>query len=176
MHHLLQRWPRRGQDWRQYGCQVAGGSPPACMPGLRPLLRGRQGARGEFQHAWPKAYNPRRGGGIEEREEEVHAGGGLFDCLGCWITSLLPPPPLLGGGGAVSQGGARVRLYRRRGPHTMGVSSELMTYSQSCETTVDQIWLPMELPTVYFVDVLRLFCAYTEEHFVARSTQGFLTE
>jgi hypothetical protein len=55
----------------------------------------------------------------------------------------------------------------------MGVSSELMAYSQSCETTVDQIWLAMELPIVNFVNVSQLFRAYMEEHFVALSTQGF---
>jgi hypothetical protein len=65
------------------------------------------------------------------RGEEVRAGGGV-DRLGCWCPALLllPPPQVRGGGCCVAgwcQGAAP--RYRRRGPHTMVVSSELMVVS-----------------------------------------------
>ncbi len=60
----------------------------SCMPSLQPTIPGE--------------------GEVSRRGVEVHAGGGVFDRLVCWITSLLPTPARLGGGGAVSRGGARV--------------------------------------------------------------------
>ena len=61
------------------------------------------------------------------REGGVRTGGGV-DRLCCWVTTLLVPPlPRLGGGGCskpVRCQGVTPR-YRRRGPHTVVVSSEL---------------------------------------------------
>ncbi len=82
-----------------------------------------------LQHAWPTAINPRRGGGVEE----LCAGGGVDDCLGCWSMYLLPPQPRLGGG-AVSRGGGWCQgatpRYWGRSPHTMVVNSELMVVNR----------------------------------------------
>ncbi len=72
-------------------------------------VAGEAGGRGESSCNTPRLKPSTPGQGEAwEGGEEVRAGGGVGDLLGCW-SSLLPPPPRLGGGGAVGRGGARVR-------------------------------------------------------------------
>jgi hypothetical protein len=102
-----------------------------CVPAslhARPAtpVAGEAGGRGESSCNTPRLKPSTPGQGEAwEGGEEVRAGDGVGDLLGCW-TSLLPPPPRLGGGcsGPGWCLGATPR-YRRRGPHTMVVSSEL---------------------------------------------------
>jgi hypothetical protein len=83
-------------------------------PTLQPLLQVRQGQGESSCHTpgLPPSTTGEgealRSGEALRRGEEIHAGGGVDDRLGCWITSLLHPAPRLGEG-EVSRGGARVQ-------------------------------------------------------------------
>ncbi len=65
-------------------------------------VAGEAGGRAPAAHLFYRHQPQERGRRV--RREELDAGGGVVDCLACWVLPLLPPPPRLGGGGAGEPG------------------------------------------------------------------------